>query len=269
MINRVGSTYVHRMREETDAGAPDVVRAYLLTREIFDFVSFWQALEALDDKVPHAVQSDMLIDSERLMVRATLWFLRYRNLKDDIAKTVEHFASGVKALAAGLDKFLSPDQSAGVRQAVERLAQSKVPIDLAMRLVSFDPLYSALDIVEIATETKRSVEEVAGVYFGLGARLDLFWLRKQIGGLPADSHWQALAKAGLTDDVSGLQRELTSLVLKLSPQVKLPDALIKEWEKQNKSTLGRSQQVFADLQSAGNLDLSMLSVALRELRNLA
>jgi glutamate dehydrogenase len=246
-----------------------VVRAYLLTREIFDFVSFWQALEALDDKVPHAVQSDMLIDSERLMVRATLWFLRYRNLKDDIAKTVEHFASGVKALAAGLDKFLSPDQSAGVRQAVERLAQSKVPNDLAMRLVSFGPLYSALDIVEIATETKRSVEEVAGVYFGLGARLDLSWLRKQIGGLPADSHWQALAKAGLMDDVSGLQRELTSLVLKLSPQVKLPDALIKEWEEQNKSALGRSQQVFADLQSAGNLDPSMLSVALRELRNLA
>jgi glutamate dehydrogenase len=107
------------------------------------------------------------------------------------------------------------------------------------------------------------------VYFGLGARLDLSWLRKQIGGLPADSHWQALAKAGLTDDVSGLQRELTSLVLKLNPQVKLPDALIKEWEEQNKSALGRSQQVFADLQSAGNLDPSMLSVALRELRNLA
>jgi glutamate dehydrogenase len=269
MINRVGSTYVHRMQEETGARAPDVVRAYLLTREIFDFVSFWQALEALDDKVPHAMQSDMLMDSEKLMVRATLWFLRYRNLKDDIAKTVEHFAPGVKTLAAGLDKFLSPDLSSGVRQAAERLTQSKVPNDLAMRLVSFDRLYSALDIVEIATETKRSVEEVAGVYFGLGARLELSWLRKQIGGLPADSYWQTLAKAGLGDDVSDLQRELTSLVLKLSPQLKAPDALIKKWEAQNTSALGRNQQVLADLQSAGNLDLSMLSVALRELENLA
>jgi len=40
MINRAGSTFVHRMQEEVGAGAPDVVRAYLLTREIFDFVSF-------------------------------------------------------------------------------------------------------------------------------------------------------------------------------------------------------------------------------------
>src|SRR4029077_4007210 len=117
MINRAGSTFVHRMREEAGASAPDVVRAYLLTREIFDFISFWQALEALDNKVPHAVQSNMLTESERLIVRATLWFLRYRSLKDDIAKTVEHFTSGVKALAAGLNKFLSPDQRAGLMQA--------------------------------------------------------------------------------------------------------------------------------------------------------
>ena len=269
MTNRVGSTFVHRLQEETGARLPDVVRAYLLTREVFDFEPFWQAVEALDNKVPDAVQSGMLIASERLMMRATLWFLRYRNLKDDIAKTVERFAPGVKALAASLDRFLSPDESDGLRQAAERLTQSNVPNDLAMRLVRFDPLYSALDIAEVATETKRSVGEVAGVYFVVGGRLNLSWLHKQIGGLPADSHWQALAKAALRDEFSGLQRELTSLVLKLGPPARVPDALINEWEAENKSAFDRSRQLFADLQSAGDLDLSMLSVALRELRNLA
>jgi glutamate dehydrogenase len=268
MINRVGSTYVHRMQEETGARAPDVVRAYLLTREIFDFGSFWQALEALDDVVPHAVQSDMLIDSERLIARATLWFLRYRNLNDDIAETVEHFAAGVKALAAGLNKFLPPDLSGAVRLAAERLTQNKVPNDLATRLANFDLLYSALDIVEVARQADRSVEEVAAVYFRLDGRLELSWLREQISGLPSDSHWQTLAKAGLADDLSCLQRELTGLVLQLTRRAKVPDTLIKEWNAQNKSALERSQQVLAELKSAGNLDLSMLSVALRELRNL-
>ncbi len=269
MINRVGSTFVHRLQEETGARFPDVVRAFLLTREVFDFESFWQAVEALDNKVPDAVQSSMLIASERLMMRATLWFLRYRNLKDDIAKTVERFAPGVKALAASLDKFLSPDESEGLRQAAERLTQSNVPNDLAMRLGRFDPLYSALDIAEVATETKRSVGEVAGVYFVVGGRLNLSWLHKQIGGLPADSHWQALAKAALRDEFSRLQRELTSLVLKLGPPARAPDALFNEWEVENKSVFDRSRQLLADLQSAGDLDLSMLSVVLRELRNLA
>src|SRR6185436_17137742 len=38
MVNRVGSTFVHRMQEETGAAAPDVVRAYLIVREVFGFV---------------------------------------------------------------------------------------------------------------------------------------------------------------------------------------------------------------------------------------
>lgn len=269
MINRVGSTFVHRVQEETGAKAQEVVRAYLLTREIFAFVPFWQALEALDYKVPDAVQSDMLIDSERLMVRATLWFLRYRHLKNDFARTVARFTSGVKALAAQLDQFLAPADHAALKQAAERLTQQGVPHDLALHLASFDTLYSALDIVEIGSETQRGIEEVAGAYFAVGSRLNLSWLRKQIGALPSDSHWQTLAKAALRDEVSGLQRGLTSLILKISPKLKLPDALIKEWETQNKSALERSQQVLAALQSAGSLDLSMLSVALRELRNLA
>jgi glutamate dehydrogenase len=107
------------------------------------------------------------------------------------------------------------------------------------------------------------------MYFVVGGRLNLSRLHKQIGGLPADSHWQALAKAALRDELSDLQRQLTRAVLKLSPQESVPDALIQEWEAKHKSALDRSQQVLADLQSAGNLDLSMLSVALRELRNLA
>ena len=76
-----------------------------------------------------SVRERMLLDAqtrfikypgEGLMMRATLWFLRYRNLKDDIAKTVERFAPGVKALAASLNRFLSPDESDGLRQAAER-----------------------------------------------------------------------------------------------------------------------------------------------------
>jgi glutamate dehydrogenase len=243
MINRVGSTYVYRMQEESGASTPDVVRAYLLTREIFDFVSFWQALEALDDQVPDAVQSDMLIDAERLMTRSTLWFLNYQNLKDDIAKTVEHFAPGVRAIAADLDKFLSSEERVSLTVATERLAQNSVPKNLARRLVSFDPLYSALDIVEIAIGTKRSVEQVAGVYFVVGGRLNFSWLRGQIDALATDSHWQTLAKTGLREDVSRLQTELTSLVLKLSPRVKVPQALIDEWEAQKKKELEHSRQL--------------------------
>jgi glutamate dehydrogenase len=99
-----------------------VVRAYLLTRDVFGFESFWLAVEALDNKVPDAVQSGMLIASERLMSRATRWFLHYRNLKDDLAKTVGHIAPEVKALADSLDKFLPSAECVALGQAAECLS---------------------------------------------------------------------------------------------------------------------------------------------------
>ena len=39
MLNRVGSTFVHRLLETTGARPHEVVRAYLLSREIFGFVA--------------------------------------------------------------------------------------------------------------------------------------------------------------------------------------------------------------------------------------
>ena len=57
MINRVGSTFVHRLIETTGARAHEVVRAYLMSRDIFGLVPLWQAIEALDNQVDDDVQS--------------------------------------------------------------------------------------------------------------------------------------------------------------------------------------------------------------------
>ncbi|MEP6997528.1 MAG: NAD-glutamate dehydrogenase, partial [Betaproteobacteria bacterium] len=76
MINRVGSTFVHRLMETTGSKPDEIVRAYLLNREIFGFVGLWELIEALDNKVDDAVQSSMLIDTARLIDRGTMWFLR-------------------------------------------------------------------------------------------------------------------------------------------------------------------------------------------------
>jgi glutamate dehydrogenase len=61
---------------------------------------------------------------------------------------------------------------------------------------------------------------------------------------------------------------LTGVVLGIKPGVEEPDTLIAAWEDGNRSALERSRQVLAELQAASSPDLAMLSVGLRELRNL-
>ena len=204
MINRVGSTFVHRLTETTGARAHEVVRAYLLTREVFGLVPLWLAIEALDNKVDDAVQSQMLIDTSDQLERGTTWFLRSRRLADDMAATIAHFRPRVDALSARLPKLLDAGERARVDAEVGKLTAAGVPRELAERVVTFDTLYAALDIAEVAATAKKPVEPVAAVYFDIADRLGLAWLREKIAALPADAHWQMLARSAMQDDLSGL-----------------------------------------------------------------
>jgi glutamate dehydrogenase len=82
MVNRVGSTFVHQLVELTGATAPQVVRAYLLSREVFASVPLWQRIEALDNRVADSIQCEMIVEWRRLIARATIWFLRSKRLAE-------------------------------------------------------------------------------------------------------------------------------------------------------------------------------------------
>ncbi len=268
MVNRVGSTFVHRLGEATGAAPHEVVRAYLLAREIFGFVALWQAIEALDNRVADAVQSRLLIDTSRQMERGTTWFLRSRRLADDMAATISHFTARVEALSARLPELLDEDDRARDGAAAAEYVAAGVPEAVAARVVTLETLYSTLDIVEVAGSTKRPVELVAQIYFALSARLGLPWLRGRISALSGDQHWQLLAKSAMHDDLSGLQRTITSEVLTGNGDL-APSALIAAWQERNRRAIERSERLLTELRSASAADGAMLSVALRELRNLA
>ncbi|HYR33052.1 MAG TPA: NAD-glutamate dehydrogenase [Burkholderiales bacterium] len=268
MINRVGSTFVHRMQEETGAAAPDVVRAYLLVREVFGMVDLWRAVEALDHKVPDRVQTAMLIDAGRLIVRATLWFLRNRAHLADLTRSIAHFRPGAERLAALLPQILPTEERSSFVAAAGRLEKEGVPPELAARCAAFDFMFYALDVVDVAHAVQRDLEAVARLHFALSGELDFAWLRARVGALPAESHWHTLAKAALRDDLAGILRTLSVDALRASAPED-PASQIAAWKSRNAALYERFRQVLADLRAAETPDLAMLSVAMRELRNLS
>jgi glutamate dehydrogenase len=268
MVNRVGSTFVHRLVEATGAQPAEIVRAYLLAREIFGFVSLWKPIEELDNRVDDALQARMLIEMSRELERGTTWFLRSRRLSEDIGQTIAHFAPRVEALAARLPALLDEHSGARVAAAVADYAAKGVPEPLATRVVTLDALYPTLDIVEVAAATNRPVELVAEVYFAVATALELPWLREMIERLPADQHWQMLARNAMQDDLSGLQRTIAGEILREDGGIAARDALLAAWRERNRRAIERVQQLLAELRAAPVADSAMLAVALRELRNL-
>ncbi len=72
---------------------------------------------------------------------------------------------------------------------------------------------ASLDIVEMTTTVGGRVADVARVYFEVGARTGLDWLRQQIEQLSVEGPWQAVARTGLRDNALRIHRKLTERVL--------------------------------------------------------
>jgi glutamate dehydrogenase len=219
--------------------------------------------------VDNKVQSTMLIDTSRQLERGTTWFLRSRRLPEDMAATIAHFTQRVVALSTRLPELLDAGDRARIAAAAADYVSQGVPEELASRVVTLDTLHSTLDIVEIAGATGRPVELVAEIYFELSTRLGLPWLRERISALPGDQHWKMLARGAMHDDLSGLQRTITGEVLTGGGSLTASTAIIASWQDRNRRAIERTQQLFSEFRTATSADAAMLSVALRELRNLS
>ncbi|WP_047863985.1 NAD-glutamate dehydrogenase [Rubrobacter aplysinae] len=271
LVNRAGSTFAFRLSEENGASAPEIARSYTVAREVFGMRRIWADIEELDARVPAETQTRMLLDVRRLLERATRWLLRNRRPPMDIAETVEHFAPGAQELTEELPKLLLEADREALERSVEALTGDGVPEELARRIVSLNSLFSALDIVDVATSTGRAVSEVAAVYFTAGDRLWLHWLRERIDALPRQDRWQTLARAALRDDLYSQQISLTAEVLRSTSGEEDESAAdaVEAWIEARSAPAARAIGMLSDIRNGGVFDLSTLSVALREIRNLS
>src|SRR5829696_4685280 len=214
VVDRAGSTFVFRLREDTGASAADIARAYAVARDIFDMRGFWAEVEALDLEVDASTQIAMLLEARRLVERATRWLLRSRPRPLDIRAEIERFAPGAAAVADALPGVLVSAEYEAFEARLGTMVEDRVPAGLAHRVASLGDLFAALDIVGVAGAAERSIGDVAALHFVIGGRLHLHWLRDRIATLPRENRWQAMARAALRDDLFSLHAELTADVLR-------------------------------------------------------
>jgi glutamate dehydrogenase len=239
-----------------------------VAREVFDMRSFWDAVEALDNRIEAGTQLAMLIEGRRLVERAARWVVRAGPRAGiDVTAMADRFTPAAQVLAAALpDVLLGLDRE----QFAERrgdLEAGGVPAELAHRVASMPALLSVFDIVVDAATTGMEQPVVTDVYFGIGSRLGLDWLRDRILELPRTDRWQSLARAALRDDLYRLHRSLTREILLSSLEYGAPEPL-EDWLERNAPEVERADAVLADVKGSREYDTTTLPVVLRELRGL-
>ena len=267
IINRMGGTFIHIMRERTGQPAPAIARAYAITRGAYRLRELWNGIQDLDNKVPARLQIEMFIDLNRLAEQATQWFLRNGQHPLDIAANVAATSPGLVALEKALMTILADEDRIEVEERRAQLIGQGVPQALAQRVAQAPALVSSLDIVRIAGDLKMKVEDAGRTYYAVGEAFHLDWLRAGARALIGDSHWDRLAVFAIIEDFYGHQRDLTTAVLHQAKGLIGAEA-IAMWRETRGAALARADGLFADLRQVGKLELAMLAVANRMLRSL-
>jgi glutamate dehydrogenase len=267
-VNTGGTSFLHRLREETGASLEEIVRAQTAARAIFHAAEVWDGVEALDNTVEAPVQTRIRLHSRRLCERGTRWLLNNRPQPLQLAETVDFFGDRVEQVWSQLPKLLRGADLDWYQEIYDELTGAGVPAELATRVAGFSSAFPALDIVSVADRTGKDPMDVAEVYYDLADRLHITQLMDRIIELPRADRWQSMARASIREDLYAAHAALTADILTAGNGTSTPEQRFTAWEKKNTAILGRARTTLDEIQGSEMFDLANLSVAMRTMRTL-
>ena len=269
VVNNAGITFVHRMQEETAAVAPDIVRAHLVARDVFDLERFWSGVEELDNVVPAPVQTRMQLMARRLNERGTRWLLHKRRSPLDLdsrARVLRRRAPRrssrcCRSWCGGSTsrRWRTPATSSSPRASRTTWRSAR------RRWTTPRPRWTSS---RWPARRRVPVAEVADVYFLLADKLSIAGLARPH---QRPSAGRPLAGDGPGEPAGGPLRAhaaLTADVLQAGDATATPEQRFAAWRSGAAASVEQAGRMFAEISAADDYDLAMLSVAMRTFRSM-
>lgn len=270
MINRSGITFVNEMQYRLGYSPIDITRAYAIARNVFDLEDIWHEIENMDNSIHANSQIEMHIEVKKLVERATAWFLRNGEYPYNIDQHNRLYHKGIKELYNNLVDVLPEKTQKSVKEKYDMLMKNKVPTELARKISSLSPMGAACDIVRIASMSNAITPSIVGkIYFALGEKFGLRWLRNIASSIPSENEWDRRATQALVEDLYSQQSSLTIRVINGYDQnvlKKNPEKILEEWAEHSSHAVSQNRRMLDELQKAEKIDLAMITVANRNLR---
>lgn len=253
-----GITFAHRMVELSGARMSDVARAFVVCCRLFDILGLRARINALDNQVTSAVQTEMHMELIGLLRRQVAWFLSMGRLSS-IDETVKRYQTGIRAVHDAPRSVVIGFEVGAIEARVNHWTEEGVSHELASDIAILKPLSAAGDIVDLAERSRLVIDQVASAYFLMGAELRLDRLRAIASQLSSEEHYDRLAIKRIASDLAHYQRMVAEHAL-MTRSEKSGNERVHAWLLANSLQVTRFRQLFGELEAAGGLSIAKLSL---------
>jgi glutamate dehydrogenase len=257
MINRGGPSLVVRIADQTGATASRTAYAFTAVRDSYGMSDLNAEIDALDNKIPGALQLELYAAVQDLLLDRIVWGLRNVDRSRGLAFNVAHYREGIAAVETALDRALSAEalQRRAERQA--ELQHAGVPEGLARKIANLRPLTAAPDIVLVADRAGKNVTDVAATYFAAGAFFRVDRIVSAVTAIPVVDYFDRLALDRARDSIGDAERRLAAAMLATGATG--ADA-VEAWVAPRKAEVERIRLAIHEIAGSG-LTLAKLCVA--------
>ena len=269
-VNRAGITFVNQLCQDSGFSISDVVKSLIIACDSFRLREVWEDIEKLDGKISPQVQSQMFLSSSKLLERSVLWLLR-NPTKGSIGPIVTRFRNIADELLSLLSEVLAQASRESFERKIEKYCLNNVDRKLAGKIASFDPLASVFDIAEISSASNSDLKIIAKIYFAVGTRFSLKWLRSKVSSATHDNnYWQKLSGKTILEDLYSYQMRIAKSIVDTSciDKALCESDSMENWIEKVSFLVERFDNFVADLKSQPNPDMSVFVVALNRLKPL-
>ncbi len=262
IVNRAGITFFFQIQEDTGLPACDIARAYIVARDAFKIRDLWRDIED-QPNIPADTRAEMFSQTSRFLERIVIWLLRNMPQPLEITKIMDDFAEGVEQYLDQAEDLISRTLKKAYSSKKQRFSDMKSSSDLAHRIARLEISSSALDVLKLGKDYKLDFAQAGKIYFELGARLRLGWLRREASRMSVNSYWERLAAKAVINELFDQQRRLSATAIPLLCKKGSCNDTLDDWELEYEKTLKRYERFINDLKKAEEISFPMLVIALR------
>ncbi|MGC7095356.1 NAD-glutamate dehydrogenase domain-containing protein [Amycolatopsis lurida] len=270
LIDVAGPNFVSTLAAETKASAADIARAYLVAARIFDVPALWAGLAELDRRIPVEIDTTIVLEIRKLVLRSAGWLLRNRPQPLATGAEVHRFRARVTELMPALAGWLQGTDAATAAGTMRNLTDFGTPAALAGKVSVAAFASHLLDVVDLAelleADEDPEVHLVGELYYALFHWLNIDKLLHALDQLPARGRWDALAATTLRNQLCTVVNGATKAIVRQHLSVPgTPHAMIEDWARSSGPRLRRASTVVDEVLANPSPGLAGVSFAAQAL----
>jgi glutamate dehydrogenase len=280
VINRCGPSFPTRLMAAASCDAKAFVVGYEAAKAVLDLPKLWDAVAALDAKVPGEVPAAGQMALFRRLaytLRGETFWLARRAAREGLGvdALIHRYGPGTQTLRKLGTDMLSPVEQERVATQVARLMEAGAPEGMAAQVANLQPLTTAVDLVDLAEASSWSLPAVARLYHQAGAIFAFDRLRAAAGGFTAGDSFERTAVRRLLEDLLAEQASVTRAIMTFAGgQQAGEDAeharnAVMSWAALRRDAAEGARKAVQEIEAAGGAwtfaKLTIANAALREL----